>query len=101
VTVKPKQQTLILATNEVIESRCVQSCNSLVTMLSVYQLAWAKQIKIDTCETSFKNEKVNKILYKVFEILVWQSPRPIFVQKWQLVAKSSLRFAISKYKSTK
>ena len=26
---EPKQQTLILATNEVIESRCVKSCNSL------------------------------------------------------------------------
>ena len=38
VTIKivgePKQQTLILATNEVIESRCVQSCYSLLYTIS-------------------------------------------------------------------
>ena len=59
---------------------------------------WAGPIKIDT-SVNILIKKVNKIFIKVFEILVWQSPRPIFFQKWQLVAKSSLRFAISKYKS--
>ena len=33
---EPKQQTLILTTNEVIESPCVQSCNNLFVRIETF-----------------------------------------------------------------
>ena len=57
---EPKQQILILATNEVIESRCVKSCNSLILVLNNLIFHQAKSENIEVVSNIFTEQNLVK-----------------------------------------
>ena len=83
VTIKivgePKQQYFISATNEVIESRCVQSCNSILnSMITPGVVIWLK-IEVSGCGSTNSTADHFSALKFSFSIFKVESSKSLYV----------------------